>query len=434
MSYESQGNDESRKVTTTSYGSQGEKDTRKVTTSYRSQGEDSRKVTTSYGSIGKKFSRKFTSSYDSLDDGHSRKVTIPYGSQGEEDSRKVTASYGSQGEKNSRMVTTSYGSNGEEDSRNVTALYGYQDDEEPRKVTTSYGSQGEKSDSRKVTTSYKSQGEDKAKSPLHNIWPSRNEYLCGLKHVSGDRHDHIHSHNDGSKLADVFFFHDALRPGSTITPTIPPTTSLPSLLPHRDADSIPFSTKRFGDILDMWAPASHTMADEIWSTLDICEHLQPLPGEKAGCATSLESLAEMPAALLGTCNVRAFSGDMPMDPAGTTARRGRYKVTEVRKLSDDSPIVAACHDLTYPYAVYYCHTTSPAVAYLVTLADEDGGAPATMEALAVCHLDTSLWTPRHPFLVAHNLKPGDAAVCHFLSKLSIVWVPAGEQGGVREAR
>jgi hypothetical protein len=261
-------------------------------------------------------------------------------------------------------------------------------------------------------------------------------YLWCLKLVSGDIHDHdvrrhSHNHNNGNKLADVFFFHDVIRPGSIITPTIPPTTSLPSLLPRREADALPFSTERFIDILDMFAPTSDAMGKEIWWTLDTCENPQLLPGEKAACATSLESLAKLPATLLRTRNIYAFSGDMPTDPIGTSAQRGRYNVTAVRKLSE-SLTAATCHDLTYPYAVFYCHTTNPVATYLVKLVAQHGRVPA-MEALVVCHLNTSLWSPRHPFLVAHSLKPGDAVVCHFLSKLSIVWVLAGEQGGTREA-
>ncbi|CAL4963052.1 unnamed protein product [Urochloa decumbens] len=414
MSYGTQGAEDSRKVTTSSYGSQGETDSRKVTTSYGSQGEELRKVSISYGSQGE-------------DD--PKKATMSYGSQGEDDPKRATMSYGSQGE-DSRMVTTSYGSQGE-DSRKVTTSYRSQVDGDSRKVTTSYGSQG-KEDSRKVIASYGSQGKDHSL----KITISNSQQSGGEKGEAseGHRHDHAHSHNDGNKLADVFFFQDVLRPGSMITPTIPPTTFLPTLLQRREADSLPFSTKRLDDILAMFAPTSLAMADEIRWTLDTCEHPWPLPGEKAGCATSLESLAKLPAALLGTRDVHAFSGDMPIDPAGTTARRGRHKVTAVRKLSE-SPVAAACHDLTYPYAVFYCHTTSPAAAYMVRLAAEDGGSAAPeMEALAVCHLDTSQWSPRHPFLVAHNLRPGDVAVCHFLSKLSMIWVPAGGQGGARDAR
>ncbi|XP_025810375.1 polygalacturonase-1 non-catalytic subunit beta-like isoform X3 [Panicum hallii] len=450
-SYGSQGDDLG--TVSTSYGSQ-DKDLRTVSTSYGSQGEDLRTVSTSYGSQGEDL-RTVSASYGSQGD-DLRTVSTSYGSQ-DKDLRTVSTSYGSQGE-DLRTVSTSYRSQGE-DLRTVSTSYGSQG-EDLRAVSTSYGSQGgylrtvstsygsEGGDLRTVSTSYGSQGEDlrtvsasydfqgKDLRTINTSYGSQSEDPSSMiticDHKTGDRHDpHVHNHNSGNKLADVFFFHDVLRPGSVITPTIPVTATLPSLLPRREADSLPFSSARLGDILAMFAPASLTMEDEIRTTLDSCEHPRPLPGEKAGCATSLESLARLPAALLGTRDVRAFSGDMPVDPAGTTARRGRYNVTAVRKLSE-SPVAATCHDLTYPYAVFYCHTTNQVAAYQVTLAAEDGRAPA-MEALAVCHLDTSQWTPRQPFLVAHNLKPGDVAVCHFLSKLSIIWVPAGEQGGAREA-
>uniref|UniRef100_A0A804LV81 BURP domain-containing protein n=1 Tax=Zea mays TaxID=4577 RepID=A0A804LV81_MAIZE len=386
-SYVSQDEDNSWKATM-SYGFQSGEGSRKVTTSYPYRGQDLRMVSTSYVSQDEDNSWKVSMpSRFQVGEG-SRKLTTPFESQ-REDSRKATASYGIQDDEDTRKATTSYGIHGE-DPRKATTSYGIQDKEYPRKATTSYGVQGD----------------------IHH-------------------HDHaaVHIHSSGNKLvADVFFFHDVLRPGSVITPIIPPTITLPPLLPLREADALPFSTGRFADILAMFAPTtSDAMGEEIRSTLDTCENTRPLPGEKAACATSLESLARIPAVLLGTRNVRAFSGDMPTDPAGTSAKRGRYNVTAVQKLSE-SLTAAACHDLTYPYVVFYCHTTNPAATYLVKLAAQDGGTP-DMEALVVCHLDTSLWSPRHPFLVAHSLKPGDdAVVCHFLSKLSIVWVPAGEQG------
>ncbi|XP_020405847.1 uncharacterized protein [Zea mays] len=416
-SYASQDGDNSWKATM-SYGFQSGEGSRKVTTSYPYRGQDLRMVSTSYVSQDEDNSWKVSMpSRFQVGEG-SRKLTTPFESQ-REDSRKATASYGIQDDEDTRKATTSYGIHGE-DPRKATTSYGSQDEKGSRKVIMSYGSNGE-DDPRKATTSYGIQDKE---------YPRKATTSYG---VQGDIHHHdhaaVHIHSSGNKLvADVFFFHDVLRPGSVITPIIPPTITLPPLLPLREADALPFSTGRFADILAMFAPTtSDAMGEEIRSTLDTCENTRPLPGEKAACATSLESLARIPAVLLGTRNVRAFSGDMPTDPAGTSAKRGRYNVTAVQKLSE-SLTAAACHDLTYPYVVFYCHTTNPAATYLVKLAAQDGGTP-DMEALVVCHLDTSLWSPRHPFLVAHSLKPGDdAVVCHFLSKLSIVWVPAGEQG------
>lgn len=290
----------------------------------------------------------------------------------------------------------------------------------------SYGSEQE-DDPHKLTMSYGSEHEENLKT--NSLQHQTHTDVLG----DGNPHHHVHAHtsNNRRQQANVFFFHDMLRPGSIITPTIPPTTSLPTLLPSDVASSIPFSTERLSDIITMFAPASLSMTKEIRWTLDTCEHPRTLPGQKAGCATSLESLAELPASLLGTHKVRAFSAaDLPVEAPGTRALRGRYNVTAVRKVSGESSEIVTCHDLTYPYAVYYCHTANPTAAYTVTLASVEDGArvPATMEVLAVCHLDTSKWSPRNLFFELHNLQPGEVTVCHFLTKLSIIWVPGGEPG------
>lgn len=94
-----------------------------------------------------------------------------------------------------------------------------------------------------------------------------------------------------------------------------------------------------------------------------------------------------------------------------------------------------CHGMEFPYAMFYCHAVNPTRVYEVTLARiaaEDDGAdsaapasPSTMRALAVCHLDTSRFSPENPFFVARRLlKPGDAAVCHFTGRGGVVWAPA----------
>ncbi|CAN6178354.1 unnamed protein product [Urochloa humidicola] len=246
--------------------------------------------------------------------------------------------------------------------------------------------------------------------------------------IKGKRqHHHVGTgkdEKDTPAATDIFFFpRDVLRPGSVIMPAIPPTTWLPPLLPRHVADSIPFSAGHFADILAMFAPESHTMAGEMRWALEACERPgERLPGYKAaGCATSLESLAELPMALLRTRNVRAFSPDMAADSADTPARRGRYNVTAVKKLTEESPVIVTCHDTMYPYAVFFCHTASPTAAYAVTLVSEDGEAPVVMKALAVCHLGRSVQ--------AHGDEPGEAkaGACHFLTKLSVIWVPAGRR-------
>ena len=466
ISYGSKGGKDETEVSR-AYGLEGEKELKEISLSYGVEGEDVLKeisvsyevevrkslkgAPVSYGKEQEGKLKEISMSYG-LDEGKCdynkflnrdaedpHKATMSYGSEHEEDPHKATMSYGSEIEEDPHKATVSYGSEHEDDPHKATMSYGSENEEDPHKATVSYGSEHE-DDPHKATMSYGSEHEEDPYKATMSYGSGHEKDLKTFStghatHLKGEGSHHAHSHEHGNKKqADVFFFHDMLRPGSVITPTIPLTTSLPARLPHGIAKSIPFSKERLSDIMAIFAPASLAMAREIRWTLDTCDHPRPLPGQKAGCATSLESLAELAASLHGTHNVRAFSAaNLPVDAKGTPVLRGMYNVTAVRKLSD-SPEIVTCHDLTYPYTVYYCHTANPTSAYTVTLESVDGAmAPAVMEALAVCHLDTSRWSPKNPFFELHNLKPGDVAVCHFLTKLSIIWVRGGEQGDTHAA-
>ncbi|KAL6619737.1 hypothetical protein ACP70R_034876 [Stipagrostis hirtigluma subsp. patula] len=264
----------------------------------------------------------------------------------------------------------------------------------------------------------------------------------------GHRHGlHGIGHNHGPfNLANILFSEAALTPGTKVTPFIEPSV-LPMPFLRRDvADSIPMSTKNFTDIMSKFAPMSFTMAGRVWSTLHTCEHPHPLEGERQACATSVESMVELAMSVVGTRDVRAFSSsrDVPSEGLAPPPSR-RYAVAAVRAVT--APGVPAttmtCHGVTFPYAVFYCHAVNPTRVYEVTLRrstdEEDGGAGAgavavdEMRVLAVCHLDTSRFDPENPYFVARGLKPGDAAVCHFLSRDSVLWAPAASVHGHGQA-
>uniref|UniRef100_A0A0D3GFQ3 BURP domain-containing protein n=1 Tax=Oryza barthii TaxID=65489 RepID=A0A0D3GFQ3_9ORYZ len=391
---------------------------KEVSVTYESDGEEEPRKT--FSKVGYMLDKECKKSSD-VDEGGLKEVSVSYGSNGEEETSKTTPMGGYmvdmknekslQAEKDGlKEVSVSYGSNGEEETSKTFAMGGYMVDKE-REMSL----QGQKEGLKEVSVSYGSNDEEETRKiiPMKGYMEDR-EHEKSLQAEKGMDHGrHVHARgNKMQQLADVFFFRDALRPGSVITPTIPPTTSLPAFLPRHVADAIPFSADRFADVLAMFAPASLAMAREIRWALDTCGQRAAalLPGEKAGCATSLESLADLAASLLGTRDVRAFSAaDLPTDAATTPARRGSTKPTAVYAVT----LVAA------------------------TTGDGDGegeaASPAKMEALAVCHLDTSRWRADNPFFVAHGVKPGEVSVCHFLTKLSIVWVPRHEQGGPRAA-
>uniref|UniRef100_A0A803MBX3 BURP domain-containing protein n=1 Tax=Chenopodium quinoa TaxID=63459 RepID=A0A803MBX3_CHEQI len=84
--------------------------------------------------------------------------------------------------------------------------------------------------------------------------------------------------------------------------------------------------------------------------------------------------------------------------------------------------MVACHTMPYPYVVYLCHfQESESKVFQVSLRGEDNNI--VHEAVAVCHMDTSQWSPDHASFWVLGIKPGSSPVCHFFPTDNLVWVP-----------
>ncbi|KAL6909880.1 hypothetical protein ACP4OV_001539 [Aristida adscensionis] len=254
------------------------------------------------------------------------------------------------------------------------------------------------------------------------------------------RHSAGHIHG-GCNFTNVLFLENVLTPGTTVSPCTPPATTSAPFLRRQDADAIPVSMNSFTDIIAMFAPASLAMARAIRTTLHDCEYPNLVEGERQACVTSVESMVEFAASVIGggtTWGLRALSSSHDVPGEGVVAGTRRYTVLATRRVmttgSSSEEVSMTCHALAFPYALFYCHSLKPTRVYEVTLRDEDA-APGTapMRVHAVCHLDTSKFNPEMPFFVERGLKPGDAAVCHFISRDSILWtrVAAATKGNAR---
>jgi hypothetical protein len=76
------------------------------------------------------------------------------------------------------------------------------------------------------------------------------------------------------------------------------------------------STRNFVDIMKMFAPASYAMAEDIRSTLNLCEHPPVVKGETNACIVSIESMVEFVSSVLRTTTqgLRALSSpDVPAE-------------------------------------------------------------------------------------------------------------------------
>ncbi|KAL6638916.1 hypothetical protein ACP70R_023552 [Stipagrostis hirtigluma subsp. patula] len=244
---------------------------------------------------------------------------------------------------------------------------------------------------------------------------------------------HLHSSNHRHfNFTKFLFSEDVLSQGTILSPCIPPATSFAPFLRHEEANSIPLSTRKFNDILAMFAPASLTMARNIWYTLDMCEHSHPLPGEKQACVTSLDSMVDFAMSTLGTKELHAISSyNVPIEGVESGSRK--YKVLSSRRVTNaamNEETTMICHGMAFPYAIFYCHAINATKVYEVMLQGvQDVQSTMTMRAIVMCHLDTTLFDPNNQFFVERGIKPGDAPVCHFVRRDDILWMPSTSTKG-----
>ena len=245
----------------------------------------------------------------------------------------------------------------------------------------------------------------------HDIKDNKSNYL---KLPSSDIGDH-----DPSEM--IFFTENDLKVGNKIPIYFPKNDSSksPHLLPRDEASSIPFSSKQLPNILNFFSfPQGSPQAKAMEYTIGTCE-AEPIKGETKFCATSLESMLDF---VLGV-----FGSEGKFGVVSTTLLDNSIPALQNYTVLDSpeeisAPKMVACHTLPYPYAVYYCHCQeSENKVYKVSLGGEIGGV--AVEAVAVCHTDTSNWSRDHAAFRVLGIEPGASPVCHFFPADNLVWLP-----------
>ncbi|XP_022937410.1 BURP domain protein RD22 [Cucurbita moschata] len=214
----------------------------------------------------------------------------------------------------------------------------------------------------------------------------------------------------------LFFLENQLRPGSKLTLHFPKPTSpaTSTFLPREVAKTVPFSSQKLPQILDRFSvkPTSFS-AQLIRNAVEECE-APGIAGEDKYCATSLESMVDFSTSKLGK-EVALVSTEVEKETG-----LQQFTVANLAKKSPPATTTAVvCHKLSYPYAVFYCHSTQHTRVYKVGLVGADG---TKADAVAVCHTDTSAWNPKHLAFQVLKIKPGTVPVCHFLPQDHLVWV------------
>ncbi|KAK9274115.1 hypothetical protein L1049_018929 [Liquidambar formosana] len=182
-----------------------------------------------------------------------------------------------------------------------------------------------------------------------------------------------------------------------------------NLLPLEVAESIPFSSNKLPEILSRFSINPKGAGARVMKeAIEVCEKPGNL-GEDKYCATSLESLI----------NFSVSQKGKKVQPLSTEVQTGTHDYKIGSGVAMVGSHTVACHQLSYPYAVFYCHATHSTRTYMATMGDADG---VKSKAVAICHIDTSTWNPKNLAFQQLKVKPGTVSVCHFVPNGHIVWV------------
>ncbi|KAI5660980.1 hypothetical protein M9H77_20303 [Catharanthus roseus] len=233
-------------------------------------------------------------------------------------------------------------------------------------------------------------------------------------------HHHHHHHHIDDPSTIVFFFLDDLKLGKTM-PIYFPNRDLSSshFLPKEEANKIPFSSKQLPKLLQLFSFSKESpQAIAMEDTLRECE-TNPIKGETKLCATSLSSAVEFALEIFGSDHrIQVLSTNYQTK---LTIPLQKYTINKVPKEILAEKMVS-CHTMPYPYGILYCHyQESENRVFKVSLVSEVGDK---VEAVAVCHMDTSQWGKNHVSFRVLGIEPGTSPVCHFFPADNFVLVPS----------
>lgn len=245
--------------------------------------------------------------------------------------------------------------------------------------------------------------------------------------IAHTEHTHAHSHMDHiDPSVMVFFTFKDLKVGKTMPIYFPkrdPFTS-PKLWPRKEADSLPFSLNQLPNLLKIFSLSQNSpQAKAMKDTLSECE-TKPIKGEVKFCATSLESMLDFTQTILGSKSDPQVLVTSHITKSSVTFQN--YTILE-NIIEIAASKMVACHTMPYPYAVFYCHSQeSENKIYRVPLVGENGDR---VDAMVVCHMDTSQWGHGHVSFQVLKIKPGTSSVCHFFPADNLILVPKLQSHG-----
>jgi hypothetical protein len=212
------------------------------------------------------------------------------------------------------------------------------------------------------------------------------------------------------------FFREAMLKEGTLMqmPDIKDKMPKRTFLPRNIVKNLPFSSSTIGEIWRVFgAGENSSMAGIISSAVSECER-PASHGETKRCVGSAEDMIDFATSVLGR-------GVVVRTTENVVGSKKKVVIGKVNGINGgDVTRAVSCHQSLYPYLLYYCHSVPRVRVYETDLLD-----PKSLEKInhgvAICHIDTSAWSPSHGAFLALGSGPGQIEVCHWIFENDMTW-------------
>ncbi|KAL3501191.1 hypothetical protein ACH5RR_035640 [Cinchona calisaya] len=215
------------------------------------------------------------------------------------------------------------------------------------------------------------------------------------------------------------FFREKMLKSGTVVPMPDVKDKMPkrSFLPRVILSKLPFSTSKLGELKKIFhASDDSKMAGMLADALSECERA-PSPGETKRCVGSAEDMIDFATSVLGR-NVGVRTTENTRG-SGANIMIGNVKGINGGKVTKS----VSCHQSLFPYLLYYCHSVPKVRVYEADILDPNSKAKIN-HGVAICHIDTSTWSPGHGAFIALGSGPGKIEVCHWIFEDDMTWTIA----------
>ncbi|CAM8912746.1 unnamed protein product [Rhodiola kirilowii] len=215
-----------------------------------------------------------------------------------------------------------------------------------------------------------------------------------------------------------FFRESVLKTGVVIPmPDVKDKMPKRAFLPRSILAKLPFSSSKLDQMKHIFNAADNSAMEKmIMDSLSECERM-PSKDETKRCVGSIEDMIDFATSVLG----RNISVRTTESVAGSKQNLVIGELTKVNGGRVTKSV--SCHQSLFPYLLYYCHSVPKVRVYEADLLDPKTKSKVN-HGVAICHLDTSAWSPTHGSFLSLGSGPGKIEVCHWIFENDMTWTIA----------